>query len=269
MNLHKPGADWYLPVHFSNLKHMAKAAALYEYHAKTTEEDTRDYRIGRAFHSMVLGGTKVVCFDGRRDPRSKEWQAFQTENSGAEILIASEYEVALGMAESVLNHPQARAILDRCPVRELPITGKLLDLPCEGRIDLCGPGIVAELKSDAIAQPDRWQKRAQYLGYSAQLDWYRTLLVADAPHLPITWAPDETDECYSIVCEKTPPYLPVVHHAKPRLLEDGRRSWRLWLEQLKTCIESGVWPGYAESIVEWDSLELEQGEAIEFEEAVA
>ena len=54
-----------------------------------------------------------------------------------------------------------------------------------------------------------------------------------------------------------------------RLLEEGRRCWRLWLEQLKGSIESNVWPGYAESIVEWDASELEIGESIGFDEDAA
>jgi len=247
---------WWEPVHFSNLKHMAECAELYQWHCTHDDPETAWARIGLAFHSRVLGGLEVVCFEGRRDPRSREWQDFQREHSGSEILIASEYRVVAGMVESVMRHPIASSLLARCPIREEKITGTLIGFECEGRIDFRGPGLLGELKSDTVVRPDRWQRRVQYMGYPAQLDWYRTLLNSPNP-----------EECYSIVVGKAPPHLVVVHHATERLLEDGRRAWRLWLEQLRVCADSGVWPGYSESIVEWDSAELEQGEAVEWEEA--
>ena len=250
-------ASKYLPVHFSNLKHFAQCAAKYQYACLHPSEDTRDFRIGRAFHSLVLGGKRVVCYEGRRDERSKDWQAFSQEHAHDEILIASEFSVATAMAESVLNHDTARKLLERCIKKEVTVEGTQLGLPCEGRVDGLGDAVIVELKSDSVAQPDRWQRRAQFLGYAAQLDWYRTLLG------------DLGEECFAIVSEKSPPHLVVVHHATPRLLEEGRRCWRLWIEQLKGCIESDVWPGYAESIVEWDASEFEMGESIGFEEDAA
>ncbi len=243
---------WWEPVHFSKLKWMAQCAALYEWHVKNPSDDTAWGRIGTAFHSLVLGGREVHLYEGRRS--GKDWESFKRSHPGT-ILIHSEWAIANGMAESVKRHRRAMELIDACSSREIEVTGQLLGIPCAGRIDGDGTAHLIELKSDKVGQPERWQARAEFMGYAAQMDWYRSLI--REPNKP----------CYCIVCEKQPPYLVVVHAPTERKLLKGRESWWAWIELLKTCAESNAWGGYCESDVTWDSMELEQGETIPFEES--
>jgi hypothetical protein len=50
----------------------------------------------------------------------------------------------------------------------------------------------------------------------------------------------------------------VVFKLTEQAVDMGRRLYRLWLEQLAGCIESNQWPGYAQSVVDFDVAPVDE-----------
>lgn len=244
---------WSEPVHFSHLKYMADCPAAFKYAVDNVRDDTAYFRIGRAFHRLALGiGERVMVYEGRRDDRCAEWRACKEEHADATILIASEWKVAKPMADAVLRDPVAAPLLKRCTQREREVSTRMLGFDCVGHVD-ASDEFVIDLKSDKDVSPVYFQRRGRRMGYLAQLDWYRNLM--GRPNLP----------CYCVAVGKKPPHLVVVHKPTEAALEQGRQQWRGWLEMLRTCADSDIWPGYSSGIVEWDAELDESAPALPFE----
>lgn len=78
---------------------------------------------------------------------------------------------------------------------------------------------------------------------------------------------------YRFVCvENEPPFALTVNEISEAELTLGRRKLQVAIEIWKTCIKSGVWPGYPTSTqfpstpgyraAQWDARELELREAV-------
>jgi len=232
----------------------------YAHSVSVERGDTAAFRLGRAVDSIVYERPYVV-FDGVR--RGKAWDAFQVGHEGIEVFSVSEVDTATEMAAAVGRHDKAMAIL-RAPERshQKRFEWEWLGMRCAGTPDTFGPGLIADLKTTRDAHPDRFQRQALWYSYHAQLAWY-------ANGLRIAGLSDPAAH-YLIAVESAPPYPVTLHSLTPRLIDDGLRLCRLWMETLKVCAESGAWPGYAETAIDFDapddsdvSLTID-GEEVEF-----
>jgi PDDEXK-like domain of unknown function (DUF3799) len=251
------------PVRFSRLKLMAKSAAHFEagYGA-----ETGPMRKGSALHAYLLGGSeKVSVFrDGIRNKKSAKWIDFQAEHQGKHILIPSELAAVEGMRRSVERHQRAMDLLDD-GVQETRITWDLGGRACAGTPDVVKPGKgrkrLVELKSCDTSAPDLFRWKGKRMGYPAQVSWY-----ADGLERCLNYTPGAVDEAYVVAVESTAPYPVTVFHMAESILAAGRRQWRVWFEALRNCEQSGSFPPYAQSDVEWedeDGFGLEWGDAAE------
>lgn len=229
-----------IPVRFSRLKYFAQSPAHYLNSITVEREDSAALRGGRLLHYLVLGGDYAV-YDGTR--RGKAWDDFQAEHAGADIFTTSEYDRAAPMAAAVHGHADAARLLQG--EHEQQLDWSWLGRSCTGRLDVIHPRWIADLKTTVDAQPERFQRLALRYAYHAQLAWYRI------------GAGDLTRDCYLISVETKAPHPVVVHHLTEAALDQGERLCRLWMERLRTCEESGHWPGYAQSIVDFDAVELD------------
>jgi exodeoxyribonuclease VIII len=213
--------------------------------------------VGSAVHALVLEhGDGIVRFDGTR--RGKEWLAFQEAHSQETILTASEWEQAVQMAGAVTAHSRAAELL--IGVHELAIEWDIGDRECMGRLDSIRPeGAPVELKTAADASPRGFQRAAEKFDYFAQLAWY-----IDGQRAANPTAPDG-DDAYIVAVESKPPYVVQTFAVSSHAINVGRRTYRLWLEQLAVCEASGEWPGYQESDVILDlpeDVELQIGDEL-------
>lgn len=229
-----------VPVRFSRLKYMAQSPAHYLHSISYEREDSASLRAGRLVHYLILGGAYAV-YDGTR--RGKAWDEFQAEHEGADIFTATELERAEPIAESVLRCSDAARLL--VGEHEVQRDWSWLGRACTGRLDVMAPGWIVDLKTTVDAQPERFQRLALRYGYHAQLAWYRI------------GAGDPSRDCFLISVETKPPHPVVVHHFTEAALDQGERLCRLWIERLLSCEQSGQWPGYAQGIVDFDALELD------------
>jgi hypothetical protein len=247
------------PVRFSRLKLFSKSAAHY---AHGYGDDTGPMRKGSALHRYLLGDKSAVVLYPGKVRRGKQWDAFQKENEGADILIKSEFKDVDGMRKSIERHPRAMALLDG--IREERIEWEMGGRACAGTPDVvsilhAGSKRVVELKSSVSSAPDLFRWQAKRMAYHAQLAWY-----AHGLESALTYAPGPVIEQYIVAVESTPPYPVTVVRVTDKMRNKGMRQCRLWFEQLLVCERADHFPGYVEADVDWDDdddLEWDDEEA--------
>jgi hypothetical protein len=228
------------PVHFSTLKYIEQSAAHYLHALQRDAFDSAPMRIGRGTHSLVLGGSPVVVYEGRRDPRMAAWRDFLSEHQDAEILSAAEMRAAEGMANAVAKHPDASRLIRESTDREYSISWEREGLKCKGRLDFMRRGeYLGDLKTCQSSEPERFWRDALRRAYHAQLSWYRGGLEFNGINCP---------RGYLIAVESAPPHPVTVIEVAPRAMDYGNRRCALWIERLRQCIAADYWPGYVEGI---------------------
>lgn len=230
------------PLHFSQLRNMARSPAHYRSALETPRADTPSMRLGRLVHTLVLGGPPFVVFDGTR--RGKAWTDFEAAHGGLEIVTVDEEAVALEIAASIRASDVAQMLLGG--MHELELSWEIAGRKCAGRLDVLGHDgkYVTELKTTTDAEPGRFMRTASRLAYPSQLDWYGNGLVAAGMVAP--------ENYYIVAVETKPPYVVTPFEVTPHALELGRRTWRSWFERLRVCEESNSWPGYTLDIYPLD-----------------
>jgi PDDEXK-like domain of unknown function (DUF3799) len=240
-------------VRFSRLKLMAKSPAHF---AANPQGDTSALDRGTAVHSAILGGKRVTFYPeltaaGKSAPRNgAKWDAFQAANPDALILSRSEYDETARIVEAVQAHKDAMFLLGG--TREETIHFDMMGLECRTTPDARQPGIVAELKTCRTSDPRRFSTQSLWLWYHAQCAFHaegirRAKLDAAAP------------QPFIVAVETSVPYPVTIFKLTPRAVEQGMKSVRLWLEQLKGCLASNQWPAYAQSYVDLDVPDPDAG----------
>ena len=205
--------------------------------------------VGALADAMILGGRGWALYPGK--VRSgKEWESFRAAHAGDVIGIASEVEEATEIAAAVLADETAQSLL-RAPGMQYQTCHQWsafgLDCSCgvpgeRGGIDAHSleRRILIDLKVTVSAEPDKLMRHAYERMWHAQLAWYLEAM----PGLSAMWA------AYLLCVEATAPHCVTVLRVPELLLRDGRKSITIWAEMLRSCEESGRWPGYTDSIVE-------------------
>jgi hypothetical protein len=230
-------------VRFSILKEMARSPAHYRQAlADGGREQTPGMRVGKAVHSLVLGGDPVLFFPGTR--RGNAWDAFAASNSNAIILSEAEHEKVRGMAAAVRANPTAQLAL--AGRHEVEVDWSYLGRACRSHIDVVGEGgkYVTELKTAQTSDPARFTWNALRMHYNAQLAYYSEALRSSGAGEPLAH--------YVVVIEATAPFCVTTMRLTARALEQGQRSYRLWFERLLTCEAADAWPAYCESVCDLD-----------------
>lgn len=225
------------PVRFSHLRHMAKSPAHYV-QSLHDDRQTPAMRLGKLHHAVMLGGDYVV-FEGER--RGNKWKEFEAANSDKEIVTAKELDVAKAMQAAAMGHPEAEFLLGGH--KEVELEWTIGGRRCLGHIDVVGGLHITELKSGQTSQPGRFEWHALRMHYHAQLAWYLDALAA-------TGRPRR--DAFVLIVEAWAPYVTTAFRVTERALEEGRKLYRVWFEQLRNCEDSGVWPGYCDAILPLD-----------------
>ncbi len=248
-----------VPVRFSHLRQIAKSALHYHDACQGNGHDTSARKLGKLTHALTLGQPVEVFRGGHFNGKDYKgvrngayWDHFRKEHPGVEICIPSEYEDAKPIADAVRSHPIAGPMLlapSQCEI-ELDWTHPL-GRDCQSHLDIYRRGaFVADLKTARTSDPAWFTRTAIYSGYHAQLAFYVEAVEALG---------HETPDAYIIAVESAPPYAVTVMQLTPRAIEAGRRACRLWFEQLLCCEASGEWPAYAQTVVELDVPDEDDG----------
>lgn len=223
-------------------------------------KDKRDaFEFGKAAHRSVLGvGSTVVVrpaeWDSWRKPAAQKWKAEQ-QAAGRVVVTPEDATVIEDMAAAMLANPKAVELLGQPGIRaevalfwveRLP-SGRMVKRRAmvDGLPPHPGPGVVMRLpdyKTADSACPDESLERKIYdNGYHRQAESYPSAVVA----LGLAdWC-----EVVFVFQEKHPPYLVTPVDLDAIAQEVGEIENRQALEVYVDCLESGIWPGYADDVV--------------------
>jgi hypothetical protein len=236
------------PCRYSRLKLMGLSPAHYQ---AATVEETYAMERGSAVHALVLETQEVIPYDkltkaGKSAPRTgEEFKKFEADHPGALILTAAEYPEACAQADTIRANRTAMRLLEGA--REQEFAWSFGKRACAGRPDVVARNFITELKTTASSSPTRFPWQARKLGYYGQLAWYADGLA--------TTGRCAAEQLYIVASESRAPYVVTVFALTPAAVEQGRRSYRLWFEQLLACEAVNEWPGYCQSIVPLDVMD--------------
>lgn len=236
MNSLDPRAE---PVHFTHLKQIARSPA--HYLASVQQGfDSPTFRFGRLVHYRVLGGTYAI-YEGER--RGNAWKDFVAANADREIFTRKEVDDAEPIAKAVREHPIAGPLLvGEC---ELDVSWQYMGRACSSRLDVLNrkERRLVDLKTAQTTEPERFAYASRRYSYHAQGAWY-----SDAA----AYIKAPVDEVFLVSVETDPPHAVTVFRFTPRLLQEGRKLCRLWMERLLQCEAVNEWPAYTQSVVDLD-----------------
>jgi exodeoxyribonuclease VIII len=233
-------------VNASSLKEMRKSPLHYAYRQAHPMEDTPRLGLGRATHTAVFEPDRFAIdyavFMGERRA-GKEWASFCEQHPDQTILKRAEYETCLAMRDAVRSHPIAGPALTPPGEAEkvLTWTDEETGLPCKARLDWWRPGLLADLKTAADIDRDRFAATAYRFGYHMQLAFYRAGLAANGLDAP---APK------IIAVEAAAPHDVAVLELDDDLLYAGELEVADLLARVAAGRSSGKWPGrYSDAAV--------------------
>jgi hypothetical protein len=228
-----------VPCRFSTLKQFARSPAHYHYAVQRGYDETAAMRLGSGVHAQLFDQPFRV-FSGRR--AGKEWAAFKADGEGL-ILNDKEHAEASVIVASLRAHTTAMRLLFTDTKIETRIDWDWNGRAFRSTPDAAGFRHCVDLKCLRSSEPERavWQSRNMH--YHAQAALYRRALNSKGASIK---------ESYLVIVESKPPHPVTVMRFTDTALEAGDRACALWNERRRECEDSGVYPGYVQTIVDLD-----------------
>ena len=246
----------------SSIKAMRKTPAHFKHYIENKVDDPSPAMVvGKAFDLAMLRPdhfeTRVVADEtklNRNTTKFKEW-AKKVEDSGGFYLPAKGDKTTradiVKMVEQVKQKRSVAELLDDgYPARTIVWYDDEYGLWCKGEIDwLTTSGIVCDVKKAMDAGFFAFSRQARRLGYDIQAAWYLRGLtkITGYRHEQFRW----------IVAENTPPFESQVYAISPRVLMDAQARIDELVLKIRTCLETGEYPGYPDH-----PIDLESGQQI-------
>lgn len=235
-------------------RHMLQSPAWFRYR-QAHREVSKPFDVGHAVHAKVLGvGTKVVTIpeellDARGGISRKDCKAWIEDARSQDLvpLKPGEWYPVERMAEAILGHPTAKALLEQPgdpeasvfavdPETEEWMRARFDYLPHPGKSRTIAVDIKTTRKS---ADPRRFRNSVASYGYHQQDPWYRDALkLARGDDAVVTFVTVESYE----------PWLVSVSQLSATAVEKGRELNRAALDRWHHCRTTGLWPAYGEDI---------------------
>jgi PDDEXK-like domain of unknown function (DUF3799) len=219
-------------------------------------------------HSLVLGTDEPYIRVDASDWRTKAAQEVkaQARANGQVALLASAFDKAAAMAESVLANVEARALLEADGGTEESIFWDRAHgdglVKMRARLDKVAMtpqgATLVDVKTTVSADPRRFAQSVTAYGYAMQnvvyLDGWET--IAEYPA-----------DFKFVVVEKEPPFLTAVYTLDRDFLAWGASEYHRGLDTFVACSAADVWPSYPDATLRapaWvrRALEAEATEAL-------
>jgi len=233
--------------HGLDLIHRAPAV----YHARLLsppEPRTPAQRWGTLVHLYTLEPENVARetaitptgIDRRTKAGKEAWEAFILEACGREPVTEDEHKELQIIADTVHAHPTAGRILaaGHPSTAEMSLywTDTDTGARCRARPDqVTTDALVVDLKTTQNASADAFQRDAWKFRYHVQAAFYLDALRTLGR---------SAESFVFIAVEKEPPYLVQVFVATDEFVDAGRAAYKSDLETYKSCLGSGLWPGF-------------------------
>jgi hypothetical protein len=222
-----------------------KRSPAHALHAMNNPKPPSDaMQIGTCLHALILENKRVFVAlpesaKGASNAAKAVRAAFAIEHEGKIILSADDAEKVERMAESVLSHSGARAILDLGGESELPIFWNENGLEMKGKIDRVNPLGIIDVKTTKDASMQEFAKSVYNFGYHVQAAHY--LAGAAANGLPC-------DDFIIIAVENEAPYCTALRKIDHVSIMEGEQERQELIAKYLKCVEKNHWPGYNDEI---------------------
>lgn len=254
-------------VHYSMLKLFSMPPAKAKYKIDLPPEPTDALNLGDGCHAAVFEPERFESefvrapkITRRTNAAKAEWATFisETQAAGKVPLPPEDYDKALAIRDALWTRDSTvRSILSQPGKVERSFVWRdqATEMLCKARVDwMCrwqGWTICLDLKTTDIAAEWRFKYAIRKYHYAKQAAFYLDGL--DVLHkMPRRWL--------WLAVEKEPPYLAALYEPTPAMLVAARATYVGWMETLKTCRETGVWPGYHDGIVAIDDMPGKNGD---------
>lgn len=231
---------------------LLESPARYRYDRDHPEPPKREFDLGTAVHSKVLGvGADTVAIPedllasngAASTAAAKAWIAEQRE-AGHTPVKSSVADQVNAMAEAVLAHPVARALFDQPGNAEASVfaTDPDTGVDMRARFDYlpdftADHPVAVDLKTTGrSAAPDAFARVVADHGYYVQQEWYL--------HAWGLATGDFTARMEFVVVETEPPYLVNAYPLASEFAEIGQTKVRRALAIYAACAAAAEFPGY-------------------------
>jgi hypothetical protein len=229
-------------VNFSTLRHMGLSPLHYRHAIDNPPAEKQAMLLGRATHTAVFEPLRFqldyAIWSG--DRRGAAYQQFADEaaSQGRSILKENEYNTALAIRDSVRGIPEIAALLEKgYPEASLFWVNPSTGLACKGRLDwIAGEGAIIDLKTTTSIDPRIFATHAWRMGYFHQAAMYQEAYAVSSGMGTIL-------RCGLIAVEKDPPHACRLFWLDPDSLSKAWSEYQGWLNQVKDCQATGIWPG--------------------------
>lgn len=228
-------------------------AAFFERHVRGSypSETTPSMAFGTLLHHAILEGSDFLkryiiapnfteLFGHANSKVHKEAKAaWYEENAGRLIVTRKELDDIEGMTASVLEHPDAVALLKNGIVET---SGYYADpetrIALRFRPDLYGEGlgVLADVKTTESCREDNFMRSIAKYRYDFQMAMYAEgiyQITGKRVEFPVF-----------IALEKKPPYECAVYILNDEAMQNGLRDYRRALESIRSCYDNNRWPKY-------------------------
>lgn len=236
----------------SGARLLLRAARVFDYERAHPSPAKAAFDLGVAVHTRVLGaGRRAIAYPAEHltpsgNVSTKAATADWAERQRAAGLVPvspEELRRVDAMAEAILAHPDARALLEQDGAAEAsafavdPGTGAALRarfdlLPSPAQPD---PWCVELTSTSAGADASAFARTVARYGYDLQQ--------AHRLHAYALASGDDAARMRFVVVETRPPHLVAVHELSREFADIGERLARRARELFAECTASGVWPG--------------------------
>lgn len=202
---------------------------------------TKEMDLGSVIHRMLLGkGKSVAClpFD---DWRTKAAQQSRKDARAAGMVPVTHVQYTqCEEAAAALTQAIAELGIVMRGQSEVAVEWFEGDVQCRNMFDhvTFETGDILEIKTTGDANPARFERRAEELGYRISAAAYIRSLLALHPELAgrISYT--------FLVVEISPPYAVYPPEPDHLFIETGERDWLQAVSTWRQCTASGRWPGY-------------------------
>lgn len=216
----------YLPLSFSSLKAFNRSPLAFIEYKVGHKVETPAMRFGTLVHRAILEPEKyertVAVTDHRRGTNA--YRDFVEENQGKDILKTREAMDIRVIANRVLDHPFAGAMVKQCQKTELPFEIQQCGVPHRGIIDGIGSWFLLDLKTTSDVSHHALQRTIW------QHKYYMQAAIYERAACLMGYDP----EAYFVVAvESAAPHHVQVVELEPHYVARGHIEWEKLLEQWK------------------------------------
>lgn len=280
-----PNLAWGPTISSSGLKTLLNKSPLHYWFdsplnpGRPAEADKAHFNVGKAVHDMLLLSDRwpehyyvtPEDFNARKTKEQADYHAALADarERGLCVLSFDQAETVKAMAASLKNNPVASAALtagdpEMTLVWQDQLTGVLLrvrpdHLPfsVQTKRDIMA---VVDVKTAVDASHQAFSRAINNFGYHMSAALYADGIKAIFGHYPTHWL--------HVVIEKDPPYCVALYELPGEDIERGRALNRFAIDAYAKCIESGKWPGYADTPTQvglpyWARKQIDEGNAPE------